>query len=157
MHTKVSKSIYFSHPSWDISLLVWEISHSFFICTRSNVGLCSKAGQYHSRKGRRVLFLLPPCCCCHPRRHRRCCCRCAPTPPLRSQNKDDNGRLGRRAGLLFLLHCGCGRSHLPATRTRPQMPWSCCCKRVCPQKITMPAPGPLPPTTVIVLQTQCAR
>jgi hypothetical protein len=32
--TTVSKSIYFSHPSWEISHLEWEISHSFFVCTR---------------------------------------------------------------------------------------------------------------------------
>jgi hypothetical protein len=41
-NTTVSKSIYFSHPGWDISYREWEISHWFFYRTRSYGGACRK-------------------------------------------------------------------------------------------------------------------
>jgi ubiquitin C-terminal hydrolase len=45
-HTTVSKSNEFYHPSWEISHHEWEISHSFFLCTKSYVGL-RRSRLYH--------------------------------------------------------------------------------------------------------------
>jgi hypothetical protein len=61
------------HPSWEISYFEWEIYHSIFIYTRSNVGTCSrldKALLSPPRPAEQIIITNPLSINCH------CFCPC---------------------------------------------------------------------------------